>query len=363
VGIAGTGVAFAYGAGLGSDPVPPPAPAAPALAAQGAPVLAGVSQYPLASYRPGVVPLAGQPSASAATDLRAEGLAADGIPRTALEAYQDAASREAIRRPLCRLPWQLPAAIGRVESDHGRFNHAVLYANGVSSPPIIGIPLNGNGTALIRDTDHGAMDGDKVYDRAVGPMQFIPSTWASYGVDADGDGAANPFDIFDAAASAADYLCAAGGDLGTARGQQRAVSAYNHSSAYVELVLRIERIYSDGTIDFGAPADPPPPPDVPPAAPGPPLSAGDPGGSTTPGPSSSSGATSTLPAPSSSAPASGSAPPSSAPPTSGPPTDASPSDSGPSDAGSTDAAPTDAAPSDTALTSADLTSAGAGPPS
>jgi len=360
VAVGGTGFAFAYGLGLRANPVPPPAPAAPALAAEGAPVVT-VGAYPLDARPTATVPLVADPTAagSSAADVRAAGLAADGIPRTALEAYQDAAARESTRAPDCQLPWQLPAAIGRVESDHGRFGDSVLYSDGRSAPPIIGIPLDGNGTALIRDTDHGVLDGDRVYDHAVGPMQFIPSTWRSYGVDANGDGTADPFNVFDAAAAAADYLCAAGGDLSTARGQQRAVSAYNHSSAYVELVLRIERIYSDGALDFGAPADPTPPPDVPPANPGPPLSTGDPG--VPPAGSTTTVTVTAAPGSTSAAPSSGGPPPSSGPPSSAPSTSDAPttdvpstdpptSDPPTSDAPTTDAPTTDAPSTDTPAT-------------
>jgi membrane-bound lytic murein transglycosylase B len=200
-------------------------------------------------------------------------LAADGIPATALLAYRQAADRERVRAPGCGLSWPLLAAIGRVESDHGRFAGAVLHTDGLSSPPVIGIPLNGHGTALIRDTDGGRLDGDRTYDHAVGPMQFIPSTWARYGVDADLDGTANPFDIFDAAAAAADYLCAAGGDLTTLDGQRRAVLAYNHSDAYLETVLSLEAVYARGVPGLTVPVlpgdpGPIPPPTAPPVNPG-----------------------------------------------------------------------------------------------
>src|SRR4051794_24805140 len=105
-------------------------------------------------------------------------LAAGGIPPVALGAYTRAADASPAA---CHITWPLVAAIGRVESDHGRFAGAVLDADGRSSPRIIGIPLNGLGTALIHDTDGGRLDGDAVYDRAVGPLQFIPSTWSSHG--------------------------------------------------------------------------------------------------------------------------------------------------------------------------------------
>lgn len=173
-------------------------------------------------------------------------LAGSGIPATALAAYQRAAAREAQLAPGCGLTWPLLAGIGRVESDHGRFAGAVLHSDGLSTPQIIGIPLDGHGTALIRDTDGGAMDGDPVYDRAVGPMQFIPSTWAGWGVDGNYDGRVDPFNIFDAAAAAGAYLCAAGGDLTTAGGQVTAILSYNHSDDYVKLVMSLERLYASG---------------------------------------------------------------------------------------------------------------------
>ena len=180
------------------------------------------------------------------TDAPSSALAASGIPITALQAYRQAAAREAKRRPSCGLTWPLLGGIGRVESNHGRFAGAILHSDGLSTPPVIGIPLNGNGTALIMDTDHGRLDGDTVYDRAVGPMQFIPSTWAGWGVDANHDGVADPFNLFDAAAAAADYLCAAGRNLRTYAGEVQAVRSYNNSDAYISLVLGVERVYAGG---------------------------------------------------------------------------------------------------------------------
>jgi membrane-bound lytic murein transglycosylase B len=277
-------------------------------------------------------------------------LAADGIPATALLAYRQAAEREQSRTPDCGLSWPLLAAIGRVESDHGRFAGAVLHTDGLSSPPVIGIPLDGHGTALIRDTDGGRLDGDRTYDRAVGPMQFIPSTWAGYGVDADRDGTANPFDIFDAAAAAADYLCAAGGDLTTLDGQRRAVLAYNHSDAYLATVLSLETVYARGVPGLTVPVlpgdpGPIPPPTAPPVNPGrPPALHPTPGPSAAPstspsrsastsasptGSGSGSGKTTCPPdtaTPTSSAPTS--SPPASSPPASSPPASSAPGSSG-----------------------------------
>ena len=264
-------------------------------------------------------------------------LAADGIPAVALDAYRKAAAHLALTDPGCGLPWPLLAAIGRVESDHGRFAGSQLYTNGTDAPRVIGIPLNGNGTALILDTDHGVLDGDTVYDHAVGPMQFIPSTWRTWRIDGNGDGVASPFNIYDAALAAADYLCAAGGNLETAAGQIRAVLAYNDSAAYLATVLALEKVYASGqpgvAIPF-LPSLPKPPPHEaplpPPVNPGPPLalttapkSKTKPGisrGSTTnPGPGSSGSTSSTPPSSGGSTPSSGPGTPPSWPRTSPPP--------------------------------------------
>ena len=171
----------------------------------------------------------------------------NGIPSAALAAYQRAETVINAADKTCNLSWQLVAAIGRVESDHGRFNGNSLDANGVARPGIFGVPLDGKrGTATIRDTDAGQVDNDTAYDRAVGPMQFIPSTWSVVGVDADGDGKRNPQDIDDAALASAVYLCSGDDDLSTGAGQRAAVFRYNHSTSYVDLVLSIMEAYLEG---------------------------------------------------------------------------------------------------------------------
>jgi len=174
------------------------------------------------------------------------GLAANGIPNVALNAYRVAATRMDNSSPDCGIDWSLLAGIGRVESNHGRFGGATLNPDGTSTPPIKGPALNGGQFAFIRDTDGGAFDGDSSVDRAVGPMQFIPSTWRAYGVDADGSGKADPFNINDAALGSAHYLCVAGGNLRTDAGQRKAVMAYNHSDSYVNEVLALAHAYASG---------------------------------------------------------------------------------------------------------------------
>jgi transglycosylase-like protein with SLT domain len=174
-------------------------------------------------------------------------LAQQGIPTAALLAYQRAAMVLAQADPACRLDWPLIGAIGRVESDHGRANGNVLGADGVSRPGIFGLPLDGSGhTAEIADSDNGVYDQDTVWDRAVGAMQFIPTTWQVVAVDGDDDGTKNPQDIDDSALATAVYLCAGFGDLGTDAGARDAVYRYNHSSEYVDLVLSIAEEYAMG---------------------------------------------------------------------------------------------------------------------
>jgi hypothetical protein len=174
------------------------------------------------------------------------GLAGNGIPEIALRAYSRAQQVLAQADPSCRLPWTLVAAIGRVESDHGRHGGNVLNKDGVATPGILGPRLDGTTAARITDTDGGRYDGDTAFDRALGPMQFIPGTWRTAGVDGDGDGIRNPQDIDDAAMATAVYLCSGKTDLSEPRDLSRAVLRYNHSPAYVDLVVRIANAYAGG---------------------------------------------------------------------------------------------------------------------
>ncbi|WP_198950358.1 lytic transglycosylase domain-containing protein, partial [Kineosporia sp. A_224] len=175
-------------------------------------------------------------------------LTRSGIPVRALTAYVAAAQTEAAQDPSCKIHWSLLAGIGRVESNHGRFGGAGITADGKVSPPILGPRLDGShaGWATIRDTDRGRYDGDPSFDRAVGPMQFIPGTWAAYARDADGNGTIDPQDLDDAALAAARYLCAGGGDLSTQQGRWNAVYRYNRSTSYVQLVLGLADSYASG---------------------------------------------------------------------------------------------------------------------
>jgi membrane-bound lytic murein transglycosylase B len=156
------------------------------------------------------------------------------IPKRSLIAYAEAEIRVGVTDPDCNISWATLAGVGRVESHHGRYGGSRIGTDGTLTPPIIGIPLDGSpGVRAIQDTDRGRLDGDLRWDRAVGAMQFLPTTWARWGVRAATDGAApDPQDIDDAALSAARYLCASGGDLSSAEGWWEAVMTYNRSVAY-----------------------------------------------------------------------------------------------------------------------------------
>ncbi|WP_063712762.1 lytic transglycosylase domain-containing protein [Sciscionella marina] len=168
-----------------------------------------------------------------------------GIPGVALEAYKHAATELASLDKGCNLPWSLVAAIGRIESGHARGGQ--VDAHGNSLAPILGPVLDGtNGTADIADTDGGRMDGDPAHDRAVGPMQFIPSTWQRYAADGNGDGKADPNDIYDASAATGKLLCSSGANLGDPQARAAAVFGYNHSNDYVRNVLIWSAAYASG---------------------------------------------------------------------------------------------------------------------
>lgn len=102
------------------------------------------------------------------------------------------------------VPWEVLAAIGKVECDHGRLPHPACQQEGAENEAGAG-----------------------------GPMQFLAPTWAAYGLDGDNDGSADRWNPADAIVSAANYLKAAGarGDL------PGAIYAYNPSQAYVAAVL------------------------------------------------------------------------------------------------------------------------------
>jgi murein DD-endopeptidase MepM/ murein hydrolase activator NlpD len=106
------------------------------------------------------------------------------------------------------VPWQVLASINKIESNFGRN----------MGPSSAG---------------------------AIGWMQFMPSTWKRWGVDADGDGIANPWSPEDAIAAAARYLAASGGQGDISR----AVFSYNHAQWYVDEVLQLAQLVGSSGVD------------------------------------------------------------------------------------------------------------------
>ncbi|MFJ9101226.1 lytic transglycosylase domain-containing protein [Streptomyces sp. NPDC102405] len=170
-----------------------------------------------------------------------------GLPATVLDAYKKAAAELQESKPGCNLPWQLLAAIGQVESGQARGGR--VDADGTTTSKILGPQLDGNGFALIKDTDNGAYDGNSAYDSAVGPMQFIPSTWAWAGRDGNGDGVKDPNNVYDASLAAGHYLCRNGWDLSTDGDLNKAILSYNNSQAYLNTVLSWLEYYRKGTYE------------------------------------------------------------------------------------------------------------------
>lgn len=171
-----------------------------------------------------------------------------GIPGIMLKAYKLAATRVAAESPQCKLPWFLLAGIGRIESGHAGDGNVDRYGNTLSD--IRGPVLDGSlaGNAVITDSDGGGLDGDHGHDRAMGPMQFIPSTWKSWGSDANGDGKSNPDNVFDATYSAGRYLCSGVTDIMSSSNKVAAVMRYNHSVAYANNVLGWAAAYAAGVM-------------------------------------------------------------------------------------------------------------------
>lgn len=166
------------------------------------------------------------------------------IPRRVLAAYAGASLRVAQTYPECQLGWNTIAGIGAVETLHGTYRGASTDESGLVTPKIFGPALDGSpGVMAVEDSDRGELDDDTEWDRAVGPLQFIPSTWDYIGQDGNADGKREPHQIDDAALTTAVYLCQGQRDTSTDEGWQRGVLAYNRSVAYANQVANHAETY------------------------------------------------------------------------------------------------------------------------
>ena len=169
----------------------------------------------------------------------------------ALSAYRNAEQMMSLAQPGCGVSWNLLAGIGRIESMHA--NNGATDARGTAVRPIYGPTLDGSlpGNEVI--VQSMAPNGRPTYARAMGPMQFLPGTWARYASDGDGDGKADPQNLFDSALAAARYLCSGGLNL---RDQSQVLSAilrYNNSMPYARNVLGWAAAYATGVVPVDLP--------------------------------------------------------------------------------------------------------------
>ena len=146
----------------------------------------------------------------------------------------------------CHISVSLLAAIGQVES--GNLAGQRITAGHRVVPGVLGPVLDGSKYDEIADTDAGKWDGNKTWDRALGPLQLLPASWRLAGMDADGDGVRDPQNVYDAAGAAMVYLCDGGRDLGTRDGLEAAVLAYNHSRDYLRLVFAWKTVFDTADI-------------------------------------------------------------------------------------------------------------------
>ncbi len=176
-------------------------------------------------------------------ELLASSYLGTDIPYVVLNAYVTAASITAIEDPTCRVSWHHLAGIGKVESRHGSFGGNTVGADGRTDGEILGPVLDGDPWLAIPDSDGGVYDGNIEWDRAVGPMQFIPTSWAIFGRDGNGDGETDPHNLYDAALAAAGHLCRRNAGLDEEPSFRQALLGYNRSAAYGSDVIRISGEY------------------------------------------------------------------------------------------------------------------------
>jgi membrane-bound lytic murein transglycosylase B len=173
-----------------------------------------------------------------------------GIPSMALAAYRNAEQVMATSNPDCGISWNLLAGIGRIESGHA--NGGATDVRGTAVRPIYGPALDGSlpGNEVIVQRSAG---GAVSYARAMGPMQFLPGTWARYASDGDGDGVADPQNLYDSTLAAARYLCSGGLNLRDQSQVMAAILRYNNSIPYAQNVLGWAAAYATGVVPVDLP--------------------------------------------------------------------------------------------------------------
>ncbi|MDT5146610.1 MAG: hypothetical protein QOC58_1255 [Mycobacterium sp.] len=181
-----------------------------------------------------------------------------GIPSIALSAYRNAEQKMSVAAPGCGISWNLLAGIGRIESGHA--GGGAVDTRGTAVRPIYGPSLDGTlpGNEVIVQSNAGSR---VTYARAMGPMQFLPGTWARYASDGDGDGLADPQNLFDSTLAAARYLCSGGLNLRDQTQVMAAILRYNNSMSYAQNVLGWAAAYATGVVPVDLPpiTGPPPP--------------------------------------------------------------------------------------------------------
>jgi membrane-bound lytic murein transglycosylase B len=160
-----------------------------------------------------------------------------------IDAYFRAAVAMSERRSACGISWDQLAGVGLIESRHGAFGGSSVGPDGQTSKEILGPVLDGEPFSAISDTDGGALDGNTEWDRAVGPMQFIPGSWDIYGLDGNDDGIADPHNLYDAAFSAAEHLCRGHSGLQRESAYRASLLGYNRSVVYGSDVIAAQRRY------------------------------------------------------------------------------------------------------------------------
>lgn len=204
----------------------------------------------------------------------AAGVSVAGIPPVVFSVYLQAQIQATELADGCVVDWPVIAGIWKVESDHATVGNRTVTPEGQVTPRLFGVTLDGStpGTATIPDSDDGVLDGDPVWDRAVGPAQFLPGSWASFGQDANNDGVRDPQNVHDAALATVAHLCIrTPGDYTTTAGLDRALRGYNNSQAYVVKVAGWVDYYrslnfdATGVVAVGHYAFPLPPDSVTPA--------------------------------------------------------------------------------------------------